>query len=358
MKPRWGAASLAAAVLLVTILVLGCGGGGDEDEPTPQPTATASGATNGAASPTPAAQPAATQAPPAATPTEAPPVLEQRESTAVPRAVRYADLTFTVTDAVVSNASLRTYDDAEPEVGEGWHLFLHITALNELTGRVLNFHENNMSLEIDGEKVGFVTVPGQLSQPSVQAANTVDYIAAFEVEEDVDFASITLLIAEPGTVPAVLPLSGEVPESGYPFEIEAEAGDYAMTSGPCSMTITPLLAEVDLDARIDGVGSLSAIDGSRRAGTDERFLRFDMRVTLPPGSCSVGNVQDQLFRLQIDGVPRGAINNVNFLINPGEASDFELLYRVPEDAEELVLLAGDPAGTVAEIPITAPSLSP
>jgi hypothetical protein len=65
-----------------------------------------------------------------------------------------------------------------------------------------------------------------------------------------------------------------------------------------------------------------------------------------------------LFRLQIDGVPRGAINNVNFLINPGEASDFELLYRVPEDAEELVLLAGDPAGTVAEIPITAPSLSP
>ena len=138
-------------------------------------------------------------------------------------------------------------------------------------------------------------------------------------------------------------------------------GDQQVTSGnPCgtTMVVTPLDAEVDLDARIDGVGSAGAIDGSRRALEGERFIRIAMRATGDSGQCGGANVMDDLFRLRIDGVPRGPVNNVNDIVRPGEAVDFEVLYRAPADATELVLLAGAPAGTVAEYPLTFESLSP
>jgi hypothetical protein len=283
--------------------------------------------------------------------------VEEREWTEASRSVRFADMTYTVTHAVVTNATLRSYGGPEPEPSEDVHLVLHLTVENELNGRVQHFDLDFFKLESGGDTLDAVQVPGQ-PVFTAQAAGAVDVLIAFEVAEDFDFAGSTLVVAEPGTEPAPMPLTGTVPASGYPFEVEAEPGDHAMTSGPCDMTVTPLLAEVDLDARIDGVGSASAIDGSRRAAIGERFLRLDMQVTVVAGSCVVGTVGDAIFRLEIDGVPRGAINNVNFLIDPGETSDFQLLYRVPEDAAELVLLAGQPTGTVAEIAVTAPLLSP
>ena len=346
----------ALGSLLLVLLVAGCGGGGDD---VPDPTATETLAASGGSGGGPTTVPplTVTQSPPAATPTPEPPTLEQRESTEVPRSVRFSDMTYTITDAVVTNATLRSYDGPEPEPSEDVHLVLHLTVENELNGRVQHFDLNFFKLESGDGTLDAVQVPGQ-PVFTAQAASAIDVLIAFEVTEDFEFAGATLVVAEPGTEPASLPLTGVVPESGYPFEVEAEPGDHAFTSGPCDMTVTPLSAQIDLDARIDGVGSASAIDGSRRAGIGERFLRLDMRVTLATGGCVVGTVGDPLFRLQIDGVPRGAINNVNFLMDPGEASDFQLLYRVPEDATDLVLLAGDPAGVVAEIVVTAPSLSP
>ena len=351
----------ALGLLLLAGLVAGCGGG--DDEPAEPAATVPSSPAAGDAAPTATAaavQPTATQAAPEATPTEAPPVLEQRESTDVPRSVRFSDMTYTVTDAVVTKAVLRSYDGPEPDVSEDTHLVLHLTVRNELNGRVQHFNLNFFKLETGDATLDAVQVPGQPVFTS-QAASATDVLIAFEVAEDFDFAGATLVVAEPGTEPASLPLTGAVPESGYPFSIEVAAGDQQVTSGnPCgtTMVVTPLAAEVDLDARIDGAGSASAIDGSRRAAEGERFVRLDMRATGDSGQCGGANVIDDQFRLQIDDVPRGTVNNVNDIVRPGEAIDFQLLYRVPADAQALVLLAGAPAGIVVEYPLTFEALSP
>lgn len=349
-------------LVLLLFVISACGGGSDEESAASPTVASTPGGASSVSSPEPTQTPAATatRAAPEPTPTEAAPVVEQRESSDVPRSVRFSDMTYTVTDAVVTNATLRSYDSPEPEPGDAVHLIVHLTVQNELNGRVQHFNLNFFKLDVAGTREDAVQVPGQPSL-TAQAASATDVLIAFEVEEDLDFADATMVIAEPGTEPASLPLTGAVAESGYPFDIEIASGDQQVTSGnPCgtTMVVTTLGAEVDLDARIDGPGTQSAIDGSRRAAEGERFVRVDMRATGDSGQCGGANVQSDLFRLQIDGVPRGPINNVNLIVRPGEAVDYQVLYRVPEDAAELVLLAGAPSGTVAEFPLTYESLNP
>jgi hypothetical protein len=269
-------------------------------------------------------------------------------------------MTYTVTDAAVTNATLRSYISPTPVVGNQGYLILHLTVLNELNGRVQHFNLNFFKLDVGGASKPAVQVP---NQPvfTAAAASTVDVLIAFEVDQDIDLKTATLVVAEPGTEPALLPLSGAVADSGYPFTVEVATGEQQVTSGnPCGtpMVVTPLGAEVDLDARIDGIGTVSAISGSRRAAEGERFIRLDVRATGISGQCGASNVIDDQFRLQVDGVPRGTVNNVNLLLRSGEAQDFQLLYRVPADASELVLLAGAPSGTVAEYPVTFEKLSP
>ena len=294
--------------LLALMLAVACGGGGDDAPEATPTTAPATGASTGSdAEPTATVAATATTAAPAPTATEGAPTLEQRESTDVPRGAYFSDMTYTITDAVVTNATLRTYDGPAPEPGEDTHLVVHLTVLNELNGRVQHFNLNFFKLDVDSTPEDALQVPGQ-PVFTAQAASTVDVLIAFEVDTDFDFADATLIIAEPGTEPAMLPLTGAMAESGYPLAIDVATGDQQVTSGnPCgtTMVVTPLDAEVDLDARIDGVGSAGAIDGSRRALEGERFIRIAMRATGDSGQCGGANVMDDLFRLRIDGVPRG-----------------------------------------------------
>jgi hypothetical protein len=244
--------------------------------------------------------------------------------------------------------------------GEDYHFVAHLQIRNDLTGRPLNVDRNFFSLDSAGSIRPAVAVPGQFIS-SVQPSATADFAVAFETDANLDFAATTLIVAQPGAEPARMPLAGTVPASGYPITIEIETGQNQVTSGnPCgtTMLVAPLGAEVDVDARIDGVGSKSAIEGNRRAATSERFVRLEIRATGNSGQCGGANVIDDLFRLQIDGVARGAVSNVNEVVSPGEAIDFEVLYRVPVGTTALVLLAGQPSGAVAEYRLTFSRLTP
>jgi hypothetical protein len=271
-------------------------------------------------------------------------------------------MTYTLTEAVVSQATPRTYArPGEPETGDQWHLYLHLTIQNDLANVPQQLSASVFQMEAGGARRQPVSILGQGAATNVEPGTAVDFITGFEVAADFGFEDASLVIVQPGTIAALLPLTGPEPDSRYPLTAEIEEGEAQVTSAnPCgtTMVVETLGAEVDVDARIDLRGLEGNIEDGRRALVDERFLRIEMRATGDSGQCGGANVQDRVFRLQIDGTPRGTVNHVNTAVGAGEAFDFALLYRVPEDAEELVLLAGAPGGLVKEYGVTVEDYGP
>ena len=284
------------------------------------------------------------------------------EAPDLPRSVSYGDMTFTITQAVLSHASPRTYDrPGNPELVDQSYLYVHLTIQNDLKNVQQTLYASVFQLDAGGARRQAVSILGQAAASNIQPGTAVDYITGFEVADDLHFGDATLVIVDAGAIPALLPLTGAEPESPYPIDAKIETNSAQATSAnPCStsMLVQPLSAQIDLDAGIDQRGLDGNVDDGRRALEDQRFLRIEMRATGDSGQCGGANVQDKGFRLQIDGTPRGTVNHVNIALSNGEAVDFPLLYRVPADAKGLILLAGAPGGTVQQYQVTVSDFGP
>jgi hypothetical protein len=162
----------------------------------------------------------------------------------VPRETTYAAATWTVTDVAFQAAGVDEYgSETEPLAIVGF------TVANDGEGATdLTVDQSRLSLlDVDGNRLAapFET----MEQDVVVVGGESDFEVAFVLDEDAtddDLPDYTFQVGDEGYEPAPIPLSGDVPVSGYPVTVTMPAAvDGEMNGGPA--TIRNMTGTVSLD---------------------------------------------------------------------------------------------------------------
>jgi hypothetical protein len=344
---RW---TVTLGLLAGGILLAGTACGGDDSpsppaatvEPTPTPEVTA-------------AEPTATSTA-TATATTAP----APSPTPVPEPVRaasYGDLTYAITDVVETNETWRTYGGSQTQLSNDRYLYVHLDVTNRLANVPLTFQSSLFYLETGTTRLEALRLWSQPASALAAPGTTVTYITGFQIPANFDAAGARLVIAESGREPASVVIEG--PPEAQRFPMEALVGDEASPvsagRGCNDLVVDAVRAVVDLDAGLDAPGISGNVDGGRRARTGERLLRFEM---IAKGGSSTCALLGEYFRLEVDGSALAPANHLATSVSAGESKSFTLVFRIPADAREIALLAGEPGGNVKPFPIMVGSAAP
>lgn len=343
MKRKLRLARLGASLLLMAGAVA-CGGASD---PVP------------AADVNPDTTPNSVAAAAPLTSTTTPAVMLELEE-GLPRTSSYSIVEVTVTRAVLADIEPRTYLRETPEPGPR-HLFLDLTVENRSETDTANWLPTPFALLVGEELVGPPEILEGRPNIGLSHLNSTEMVIAFPVSEDTGFEDAALVVAQPERIPMILPLVGEVPQSGFPINVDLSG------AGPAQGTGVGCRQDLDIEV----LGGSVAIDlleadyptnyGSRRARVGERFLTVGLRVLNNGGSrCGGGstNFGNTDVRLLIDGTPREPVTFVNTAIGVNAAVDLSFHFVYPVDASELTLTVGSDEATLFAIPVTIPPMPP
>lgn len=337
---------LPALVLAASMLAAACGGDDDvAQEPTPT-TAAEAAATE---APAPTATPEATPTPeptPQPTPTPVPQVVEEAVAGFTERTVVFANVEYTATRAVVTNQQLRSYaEGTDPVVEDGArYLIVDMTATNLLGNTQLGLDDGAIGLQVGDLRLpleqGFLSDITSFIQPSSTARGFV----AFALGETDDPATATLVFGGAPDRVAPMPMTGDVPDLGYPLVTAAsgEAAGVGPTNGG-TLVFEVQEALVSIDLPHERVTSPTG----QRADEGQVFVRLHVRVEKTEGR---GNdLLTDAFRLLVDGDPVAPFDvaetptgsNGSATAMPGAVVDAWVLFVAPDDPATLALQVGD-----------------
>ena len=314
----------------------------------------------GAVETTTAAPVAATTAPDRGTSTIAEPVAAAVLEDGLPRTGSYSFVDVTIDKAILAGIEPRTYLLEEQLPGPR-HLFLILTIDNTSDTDVANWTPTPFALRLGDTSVGPPQVLEGRPNIGLTQRRSTEMVLAFAVPDDIDFDDAMLEVAQPDRIPLSLPLVGELPEPGYPIEVDVSGEGPAQSLGVgCrqSLDIEMLSGSTTIDLL---GGDYPTEYGSRRARVGERFLTVGLRVHNNGGSrCGGGgtNFGNHDVRLLVDGVPREPVTFVNTTIGVDATKDFEfdLVYPV-EQAGDLILTVGAAEATLFSSPVPIPELA-
>jgi hypothetical protein len=244
------------------------------------------------------------------------------------RTVKYANLQFTVTRAVISNRAPdnQPVDDANP-------------AFADITLSVVNTQQGGVGIRdaLWQLQLGDDSVYKQTYSDNLGGRDTKERKISFRVPMAAQWNGAQLTLDEQGKEPATILLDGTAPPPRYPTTLSQ--GGEANTKGP-AMTYTILSANVD----VDSVGE--------RAALDKRYLNLSVRVA-DKDTESAGQFLPEFFRLVVNGSPSTSENmSENNIINPQSSQDITMSYVIPANATSVELEVGKPdIQETARIPI-------
>lgn len=275
------------------------------------------------------------------------------------RAVVFANLTYSVEAAHVSNQDLRSYaEGTDPEPTTTSHLILDVQVENP-TSRQIESDADAIALEIDGTTVGVADDFLTDATGFIPANEAVDGFLAFEIDPSTDPAVAMLVFGAAPDRPAMLPLTGDVPPAAFPVEV-AVSGEADGVGPTNSGTIRFELLGATLFDDLPH-GETTSPTGER-ADVGEVFVQLHVRATKTDGR---GNdlLGDDAFALLVDGVPRGPFDSATApegstptpTAEPAVAVDAWVLFAVDAGAETYVLQVGDPNSSPGTIAVELPS---
>lgn len=333
--------------LTLAVMLVACSGDETPEDaagvPTPSPEAPPEASPEASPTPTP-------------TPSPTPQVVTTEVDLDLPRTVVYANVAVTVVRLAVSNATPATWLDPEPEPGEATHAYAELVLEPELNDPGDAFEVERFTLELSdgtpvvGEDVAFTSV----ARPEPGVATS--FHVAFPLPEDATVDDGSLVVSEPGRVPARLALSGPPIDDGYPLALTVEGSGTASFAGGCDNAVGTFEvtgAEVDLDAGADHLGDALEPNRSKRAPEGERWLRVGVEVVAQQGTCGGTIVGHDAFRLLVDGLPTAPLNRANVLLDDGAGTALVWGWSFPVDAT-LVLQVGRSDGDTVDVPIRLP----
>lgn len=252
-----------------------------------------------------------------------------------PRTLKYANLQFTVTRAVISN---RAPDDQPPDTTN--------PAFADITLSVVNTLKDGVGIR-DGLwqlRLGDGSVYKQIYSDNLAARDTKERKISFHVPVAAQWSGAQLTLDEQDKEPATMSLDGPALQSQFPTKLSQ--GSEATTKEPV-MTYTILSANLDMD----GAG--------QRAALGKRYLNLSVRVA-DKDTGTAGEFIPEFFRLLIDGEPSAPENmSDNGIVNPQSSQDVTMSYVVPASASRVELEVGKPGiQETAKIPIELRAVQP
>lgn len=274
------------------------------------------------------------------------------------REATFGNLTYVLTSAHVTNQDLRTYaDQSEPEPTDATHLILDVEVENP-TSRQIESDPDAIRLELDGDEIGVADDFLTDATGFVPANETIDGFLAFEIDATADASTAELVFGATPDRPSRLPLSGTVPGSTLPMELDV-AGSADGTGPTNGGVLTFELLGATLDDDLPH-GDTTSPTGER-ADMGEIFVQLHLRVTKVEGR---GNdlLTDDAFKLLVDGVARAPFDSATApegststpTAEPDASVDAWVLFAVEAGAGSYVLQVGDadegPGTITIEIP--------
>jgi len=245
-----------------------------------------------------------------------------------PRTLKYANLQFTLTKAVISNrvANDQPQDNAN-------------LALADLTFSVVNTLKDGVGIK-NGMwqlKLGDGSVYKRPYEDNFAPRDTKERMISFRVPPSSEWKGAQITLDEQDKQPATLTLDGPAPPQQYPTKLAS--GDETTTKKPV-MTYTILGAAVDVDA----VG--------QRVALGKRYLNLSVRVANKEAGVG-GAFLPEFFRLMIDGNPAAPKKmSDNYVVNGESSQDITMSFVIPESATKVELEVGKPTiQQTARIPI-------
>ena len=333
------------ALLVAMALVAAACSEGSDVAPGPTETATAVATTSPSPSPSVTASPTVSSEPVDLDP---------------PGSVVTGGLETTVREVTVSTATPATFLDAEPQPGPDL-----VAYVDAVVGWEDGYPGGTTQVEVDTYALVLTdgtTAPAMpvdfRSSVQVRDGTPGELLLAFVVPDAAAVASADLRVGAVGLVPATMPLSGDAPEDSWPVPVDV--GDEAVVSieGGCGggeATVTLTGGEVDLDGGVDHAGDRIVLNGPARAEADHVFVRLAFRTVAQSGSCGGAIVNDDQYRLVVDGLPTAPLNSHAELLDPGTGTELVFGWQVPVDAE-LAVEVGTVDGTTATFPVPLPEL--
>lgn len=271
------------------------------------------------------------------------------------RSVTFANLTYTLLDATVTNADLRAYaDGTAPEATAVTHLVLDVRVTND-SGRQLESDEDAIALELADRRVGLADPFLSDVTGFIGANQDVDGFLAFELDDDaLSVGDAVLVLGVAPDRPARLPLTADVGDDPLPVarDLSGSADGVGPTNGG---TLRFDLVGMRLFADLPH-GDTTSPTGER-ADEGELFLQVHVRVTKTEGR---GNdVLADAFRLDVDGAARPAFDVATApegsaatpTAEPDVTVDAWVLFTIDTSAESYTLLVGDADENPGSLPL-------
>jgi hypothetical protein len=246
-----------------------------------------------------------------------------------PRTLKYANLQYTLTKAVISNrvANDQPQDNAN-------------LALADITFSVVNTLKDGVGIRsaMWQLKLGDGSVYKRPYEDNLAPRDTKERMISFRVPTGAQWNGAKLTLDEQDKEPATLALDGPAQPQQYPAKLAS--GAETTTKEPV-MTYTILGATMD----VDGAG--------QRAALGKRYLNLSVRVANKEAGGGGGVFLPEFFRLMIDGVPSAPENmSDNNIVNGQSSQDVTLSFVIPESATKVELEVGKPdIQQTARIPI-------
>jgi hypothetical protein len=247
----------------------------------------------------------------------------------LPQSFTYANLTFSVTKAEITNQVSDTDPSIDPS---NTYARLSIKVVNLTTLDVI-IRDGRFAL-----KLGDGTSYTQDFIDEVAGRDSGNVSLQFIIPTNETWSGAQLSLDEGGTVPGVVMLDGPQSTSRYPITLTA--GQKLTLKKFRPMTYTVNTAVMDLD----GLGV--------RAKIGNHYLVLGMSAYCNNStSCYVGPEE---MRLIVDGVPESAKNMVPNAsdINFQASADVQAAFVVPDNAAKLVFEVGEVGKENVQIPIS------
>ncbi len=206
------------------------------------------------------------------------------------------------------------------------------------TDTALRVRESDMSIvDFEGQEhdVDRFDTGKILSSFQVEPGEAVSTTIVFKLRmnENPDLEDLVLQIAEPGRIPALLPLVGSAIESGYPVEgtISSEA---SVIDDPDdedqSLVLRPQSASVDID------------HGPYRAAIDEQLTIIEVHVQRASATPDSGFFQSDFWQLSVDGKELHPVRVEKSDVVAVNEDEVTLLFILApgDDIDEMTLTAG------------------
>ncbi len=246
-----------------------------------------------------------------------------------PHVMKYADLQFTVTKAVIASrvADELPIDNSKPEVAD-------------ITFSVVNTLKDAVRIEsgLWQLKLGDGSVYKQPYSDAFEPRDTKELKISFRVPANSQWNGAQLTLDEQDKEPATLVLDGPMPPQQYPLNL-ATSGSETTTKAE-NLTYSIIKATLDMDAF------------GKRAALGKRYLILTVRIKDKGAGGGGGYFVPEYFRLLIDGTQSAPENASDSNLNSGGSQDYTMAYVIPANTNSVELEVGKPGvSELAKIPI-------